>query len=146
MAVCNLLQHAALECEGKSKNVCGKEGIWNKKIRDHIEANHITGISIQYDLRGKSCKSRNGLANHKSKYHRSDHWTMFSEHYICQFQNPIIILLSWFLFETFHFWVLINKLLNFASSFSSYITISKRYIYHSHPAEVVDGYLVIWEI
>ena len=53
--------------------VCGKEGIWNKKIRDHIEANHITGISILYDLCGKSCKSRNGLAKHKSRYHRSDH-------------------------------------------------------------------------
>ena len=34
---------------------------------DHIEANHITGISILYDLCGKSCKSRNGLAKHKSK-------------------------------------------------------------------------------
>ena len=42
------------------------------QIRDHIEANHITGISIPCDLCGKSCKSRNGLAKHKSKYHRSD--------------------------------------------------------------------------
>ena len=60
--------------QGRAKmcKVCGKEGIWNQ-IRDHIEANHITGISIQCDLRGKSCKSRNGLAKHKSRYHRSNH-------------------------------------------------------------------------
>ena len=47
--------------------VCGKEGSW-KHIRDHIEANHIDGISIPCDLCGKSFKSRNNLSAHKSRH------------------------------------------------------------------------------
>ena len=49
--------------------VCGKEGSWSQ-IRNHIESNHITGISIPCDLCGKSFKSRNILDNHKSLQHR----------------------------------------------------------------------------
>ena len=51
--------------------VCGKEGSW-VQIRDHIEANHITGISIPCNLCGKLFKSRNSAINHKSVYHRND--------------------------------------------------------------------------
>ena len=45
--------------------VCGKEGSWNM-IRDHIEAKHITGISIPCDTCGKAYRSRNLLRGHKS--------------------------------------------------------------------------------
>ena len=51
--------------------VCGKEGS-RTHISDHIEANHITGISIPCDLCGKSFKSRVSLAMHKSRYHRNN--------------------------------------------------------------------------
>ena len=49
--------------------VCGKEGSW-KTIRDHIEANHITGISIPCELCGKAFKTRICKINHKSQQHR----------------------------------------------------------------------------
>ena len=49
--------------------VCGIEESWNT-MRNHIEANHITGISIPCDLCGKSFKSRNCLSAHKSQQHR----------------------------------------------------------------------------
>ena len=49
--------------------VCGIETSWNT-MRNHIEANHITGISIPCDLCGKSFKSRNCLSAHKSQQHR----------------------------------------------------------------------------
>ena len=45
--------------------VCGKEGSW-KTIRDHIEANHITGISIPCELCGKAFKTRICMGNHRS--------------------------------------------------------------------------------
>ena len=51
--------------------VCGKEGSM-ATIMKHIEANHITGISIPCDLCGKLFKSRNVLANHKSQQHRKN--------------------------------------------------------------------------
>ena len=51
--------------------VCGKEGSM-KTIMDHIEANHITGISVPCDLCGKASKSRDSLVHHKSKFHRND--------------------------------------------------------------------------
>ena len=51
--------------------VCGKEGSM-VQIRDHIEAYHITGISIPCDICGKAQGSRNSLTAHKSVYHRKD--------------------------------------------------------------------------
>mgnify|MGYP001249704468 CR=1 FL=1 len=51
--------------------VCGKEGIMDT-IMKHIEANHISGISIPCDLCGNSFKSRNVLASHKSQQHRKN--------------------------------------------------------------------------
>ena len=47
--------------------VCGKEGSY-QVIMDHIEANHIAGISVPCDLCGRSFKSRNSLSNHKYVY------------------------------------------------------------------------------
>ena len=49
--------------------VCGKQGTWNQ-IMQHIEANHISGISIPCDLCGKSFKSRHAVANHKNRHHK----------------------------------------------------------------------------
>merc|ERR1719319_5548 len=49
--------------------VCGKEGQWNL-IRDHIEANHITGVSHTCNICGKTPRSRAALTIHKSTYHR----------------------------------------------------------------------------
>ena len=51
--------------------VCGKEGSM-QLIKQHIEAKHITGISIPCDLCGKAQGSRNSLRSHKSVYHRKD--------------------------------------------------------------------------
>ena len=50
--------------------VCGKEGDMTN-IKSHIEANHITGISIPCGLCGQSFKSRNALRKHKSLQHRN---------------------------------------------------------------------------
>ena len=49
--------------------VCGKEGL-SKHIRNHIEANHLEGISISCDHCDKTFSSRNGLATHKSRTHK----------------------------------------------------------------------------
>ena len=50
--------------------VCGKEG-GMKNIMNHIEANHITGISVPCGLCGSVFTSRNLLSNHKSRKHKS---------------------------------------------------------------------------
>ena len=50
--------------------VCGKEGDMTT-IKNHIEANHITGISIPCGLCGQLFKSRNALKQHKSLQHRN---------------------------------------------------------------------------
>ena len=47
--------------------VCGKESLWNI-IRNHIEANHLEGISIPCDNCGRRFSSRPGLRLHKSKH------------------------------------------------------------------------------
>jgi hypothetical protein len=57
-------------------NVCLKEGTW-QNTKNHIEANHIDGISLPCSLCEKSFRSRNSLRMHKSTNHRdiiiSDH-------------------------------------------------------------------------
>ena len=49
--------------------VCGKEGLWNR-IRNHIESNHLEGVSIPCEYCGKICPSRNSLSIHKSRFHK----------------------------------------------------------------------------
>ena len=51
---------------------CGKEGPWNV-IRDHIEANHITGVSHTCNICGKETRSRSGLKQHKSLHHPTNY-------------------------------------------------------------------------
>ena len=50
--------------------VCGKEGSMIN-IMNHIESNHINGISVPCNLCGKSFTSRNTLASHKFRKHRN---------------------------------------------------------------------------
>ena len=50
--------------------VCGKEGD-QSQIMQHIEANHITGISIPCDLCGKAFGSRPSLKDHKYRLHKN---------------------------------------------------------------------------
>ena len=49
-------------------NVCDKEGLF-KNIKQHIEANHLEGISIPCDNCDIVLSSRDSLANHKSRFH-----------------------------------------------------------------------------
>ena len=57
-------QETALICK-----MCGKEGL-SQPIRDHIEANHLEGISIPCDYCDKTFSARKYLRIHKSKFHK----------------------------------------------------------------------------
>ena len=48
--------------------VCGKEDRV-QDIRDHIESNHVEGISLPCDYCEKAFSSRHSLRTHKSKFH-----------------------------------------------------------------------------
>ena len=49
--------------------VCDKEGP-RKDIRDHIESNHLEGISIPCDYCDKTFSSRKSLRLHNSRFHK----------------------------------------------------------------------------
>ena len=67
----NLDPHGKIGARARICKVCGKEGSM-QNILKHIEANHITGISIPCDLCGKAQGSRASLSAHKNSYHRKD--------------------------------------------------------------------------
>jgi len=48
--------------------VCGKEG-QSGTVQQHIEANHLEGISIPCNMCEKTTKSRRELTEHKRRYH-----------------------------------------------------------------------------
>ena len=50
--------------------VCGKEGM-GRDIKDHIEANHLEGITLPCNLCGKIFRSRQTLRHHKCTNHKS---------------------------------------------------------------------------
>merc|ERR1712129_23798 len=50
--------------------VCGKEGP-RQSIIDHIEANHITGVSHPCNVCGKISRTRIGLRLHISRHHKT---------------------------------------------------------------------------
>ena len=56
--------------DGKARicKVCGKEGPFNQ-IRQHIEANHISGFSHYCSVCGVTVKTRHALAIHKARNH-----------------------------------------------------------------------------
>ena len=49
---------------------CGKEGQMSS-IMNHIESDHLSGLSIPCNICGKTVKSRQSLANHKVRSHRN---------------------------------------------------------------------------
>jgi len=49
--------------------ICGKEGR-RKDIKDHIEANHLEGLSVPCNFCEKTYKSRNSLKNHIRASHK----------------------------------------------------------------------------
>merc|ERR1712129_74200 len=51
--------------------VCGKEGRMSN-IKDHIEANHITGVSHTCNICGTVARSRPALVVHRSWKHRGN--------------------------------------------------------------------------
>ena len=53
-----------------SCNICGKQTS-SSHMRDHIEANHITGFSHACNICGKSSRSRDALRKHKNDYHKN---------------------------------------------------------------------------
>ena len=53
-----------------SCNVCGKEGPYFN-MPNHVETNHITGVTHVCDICGKNSRSRNALRMHVSSFHDS---------------------------------------------------------------------------
>ena len=49
--------------------LCGKEGL-SHHIRDHIEANHLEGISLPCDFCAKTFSARINLTQHSNKFHK----------------------------------------------------------------------------
>merc|ERR1712129_678602 len=47
--------------------VCGKEGKW-AHIRDHIEANHFTGVSYTCNICGTTTRTRHAMRHHNTKH------------------------------------------------------------------------------
>ena len=54
-------RHMAYICK-----ICGKEG-HSINIRDHIEANHLEGVSLPCDLCEKTFRSRNAMRKHQCR-------------------------------------------------------------------------------
>ena len=50
--------------------VCGKEAI-NTHMKNHIEANHLEGVSVPCNFCEKTFRSRNALTQHKLKNHKN---------------------------------------------------------------------------
>jgi len=55
-------------CRASRCTTCGKEG-GNGAIKDHIEANHLEGVSLPCKFCEKTFRSRAGLRQHTNKHH-----------------------------------------------------------------------------
>ena len=65
----NMIRHGAKKMDtAYIRKVCGKEG-HKHVIKDHIEANHLDGISIPCNLCEKTFRSRNALRMHITRNH-----------------------------------------------------------------------------
>ena len=62
----NRIQCGNGERRAKICKVCGKEG-QSMAIRDHIEANHLEGVSLPCNVCEKTFRSRISLRQHKCK-------------------------------------------------------------------------------
>ena len=51
--------------------VCGKEESFSTTMKNHIEANHLEGVSVPCNFCEKTFRSRNALAHHKRQYHKN---------------------------------------------------------------------------
>merc|ERR1712055_194362 len=61
-----ILKSVNRDSNGKSFRVCkvcGKEGYYGN-VKDHVETNHIEGITIPCELCGKTSKTRDGFRRH----------------------------------------------------------------------------------
>merc|ERR1712129_660972 len=70
-------------CDGRNRKkrickVCGKERPYNE-MKQHIEANHIYGVSHICNTCGKTMRSRSALRQHNSKEHRYEAVIVFKE-------------------------------------------------------------------
>ena len=65
-------ENAGPKGQGRARicKVCGNEGSMSE-IRDHIEAKHITRISIPCNHCGKLFTSKNSLKGHNLRQHRN---------------------------------------------------------------------------
>ena len=70
----SMITRSEISLPGKGKmascNVCGKQAPY-MTLPQHIEANHITGVSHACDICGKVSRSRSALSEHKSRYHKA---------------------------------------------------------------------------
>ena len=64
-------------CQKKAKicKICGKEG-GATAIKNHIEVNHLEGVSIPCNQCEKTFRSRNALTRHNSAHHLQ-YWYLF---------------------------------------------------------------------
>ena len=51
---------------------CGKENSYSNNIRQHIEATHLEGVSIQCSQCEKTFSGRNTLSKHRSRHHNNE--------------------------------------------------------------------------
>ena len=64
----NMMKKGKANATAHTCKICGKEGL-KQHIKEHIEANHITGISIPCNLCEKTSSSRNALRHHYMRTH-----------------------------------------------------------------------------
>ena len=65
----NQLNRAVRNTRASICKMCGHEGM-PTHTEEHIEANHVEGISIPCHFCGKTFSGRNSLRQHKAKFHK----------------------------------------------------------------------------
>ena len=63
----NMIQNGKRQVTAHICTVCGKEGL-GRNIKDHIEANHIDGVSVPCNFCEKTFRSRNALRLHSRNH------------------------------------------------------------------------------
>ena len=65
----NLIPNGKKMSKATICSFCGKEGKLSN-IRDHIEANHLEGVSIPCNFCDRRFRSRHGMRQHIDKHHK----------------------------------------------------------------------------